>query len=1415
MCRSRGGPPGRGYRAAMGHVAITAMGDGSYYADHDERERQVADEAGGYYVKGREDGEAPGLFLGAGLEMLGISRHESAERSDELMKTTWTNLTHPETGESLGTAPRHYAGAAENLAKAAVAAGLDLGPEVLPAVAKSGKASLANIEAAIAEVVTPEEAAALSYEAQASQRHSRSFYDFTYSADKSVSVAHVAAELAGDVELSEALEASTTVAIEAVFDYAAADLTVSRVGFHGKSVGGQTSGRRVVNRGLVMAVHMHHTSREGDPQDHAHGVMLNRGYDETGTWHALDGQALYLARASLEARGSRVQELHLANTLGLRFESDGKGNRRIVGVDQQTCDLFSKRSAVIEAKVEAWVEAFTKAKGKAPTALQRTQKKNVIARQSRKVKDHVERGVAVEAYGEEADERGLSLQEVHKDLYVAMKAAKKDQSTNALFDGMYDTEVVLSKALDTVSKRQSKWNRHHLYAAVDAQLPDNWAPGTTPEQVHQITLSLTSLGLQREGISCLTPEQPIDLQVPVEMADGKGLSMFFAHGRETYVPTATLDAEASILCEVHRLGAPSLTAAASEDAAWGAGLSEDQADAVAGILSSGRNLEALIGPAGTGKSYALAKLVELWPTLDGASNVVGLTTSQNAAEVLKVEGFEAAVNIERWLGYQDKIAKYQRRHVPLRDYLKAFVVTPGQMLVVDEASMASTEHLGQIIALARANGAKVLLAGDDRQLDAVGAGGALSMLAGDLTLREAGAIHELHQVRRFRDPDGSVRQWEADASLGLREGSVGALSAYDDHGRLVAGTAEEMATQAVEEIVAAHLSGKLATLVAGTGEEAAGLSWRVRAGLIETGRVSDGARVALRDGTAASVGDLVMARANSHEVKDEMGVAISNRDTLVVTSIEVDGSIRTRRRLSDGTLGLRVTLDSDYVHDSVELAYAATVHASQGRTVDVGVSLVDPEQAGSDRAHVYVGMTRGRESNRAYVVASAARASLTPIELMTEVLERNERAVSATEMKRDEEDAAVSLARVGPVWNEAMALIAARSAASGYRSVVDARLEEAGVLSEFRLDPAAQAFWEVAAVRQAEGIDVGDAVASTLAGREIDTSRSVAQVLHHRLSNMAHMAWEPSCVEARPGLSTIGSYAQRCPEPESLTRELVSDQLGSYARRLAGVLDARVAELGRRTAAQVPAWAEKHLGPLPRAGTSDWDNWCERAGAAAAYREHYGDDGPIDAADPIGRAPSQRRDPGRYAEWSRAAEALNLGGLQQVKDPAMRSDGDLQRRVQVWSEAIDVAPAYVKPLLDRAHADHRSKANEFAREAARAKVFGPRMRALETEVDKAAAKVEDLQAQHDERARWYSDTKALREEAQEARVELSKRVEDGLSATPPTVVREDMDDRSAKRYDSAVIDDFREQQRRQEQARQDDSGMSMQMDMGY
>jgi ATP-dependent exoDNAse (exonuclease V) alpha subunit len=248
-----------------------------------------------------------------------------------------------------------------------------------------------------------------------------------------------------------------------------------------------------------------------------------------------------------------------------------------------------------------------------------------------------------------------------------------------------------------------------------------------------------------------------------------------------------LDAEHRLLDAGRSLGAATVSRGAVARVTAGdlpgrdRALRVDQALAVEKVATSAKALDVLVGPAGTGKTTALAGLRAVWEAEHGTGSVVGLAPSAAAAEVLAAELGISTENTAKWMfehwqraGRRAEIERLldnvrasklspgaRRRVEQLRAELAQWTLRRDQLVIVDESSMAGTFVLEELSTAAQQAGAKVLLVGDPYQLSAVEAGGMFAALVRD---RDDGPP-ELEGVHRF------TNQWERDASLRLRRGT--------------------------------------------------------------------------------------------------------------------------------------------------------------------------------------------------------------------------------------------------------------------------------------------------------------------------------------------------------------------------------------------------------------------------------------------------------------------------------------------------------------------------------------------------------------------------------------------------------------------------------------------------------------------
>ncbi len=280
---------------------------------------------------------------------------------------------------------------------------------------------------------------------------------------------------------------------------------------------------------------------------------------------------------------------------------------------------------------------------------------------------------------------------------------------------------------------------------------------------------------------------------------------------------------------------------------------------------------------------------------------------------------------------------------------------------MDEASMASTPDLADVISQAAASGSKVILAGDTRQLQAVENGG-MSLLA------DALGYARLAEPARFR------AAWEQAASLRLRDGDTTVLAEYDQHGRICGGEPEQMMDAAAAAYLALTLDSTDVLLMAADHALRRELSRRVREDLIRLGIVQPGPAVRIADGATASAGDLIICTRNDHQVQaGEPGRTLANGDLLRIEAITKDGLLVRRALDADPRTGQRRWTDQPFLYANYQdagLGYAVTDHVAQSRTVTVGLAVIAGTE---DRQHAYVALTRGTTTNLAYVFTQSPR----------------------------------------------------------------------------------------------------------------------------------------------------------------------------------------------------------------------------------------------------------------------------------------------------------------------------------------------------------------------------------------------------------------------------------------------------------
>ncbi|MEV4954020.1 MobF family relaxase [Paenarthrobacter nitroguajacolicus] len=707
---------------------------------------------------------------------------------------------------------------------------------------------------------------------QKATKHSVAGFDLTFSVPKSVSTLWALSPR----QLQEQILQTHHEAVEATLAWMEDQVINTRSGRNGVA--------HVGTRGVIAAAFDHWESRAGDPQLHTHLVIANRVQRVTdGAWVTLDSRSLYKAvvAASEHYNGLLFDALHtsLGTETDIRAPAQNTHNpsQQLTGIAEALVREFSNRSRLIDVETDRLVEQWTADNGARPTAttiVRLRQQATLSTRTPKNVEPSPLRTLSAQ-WRDRAMGQGFDPESV-----VASTIRRSHSRPFGIGDFTQDwiTAVGLITRQRVAAKR-STWNRWNLIAEGERVCAEIRC--ASPADRNALIDAVAS-GAERQSV----PLNQYRYGVPAGAADDlrfAGRSVFDFHGSRLYTDESTLAFEEEILAAKNADGGP----AAPVDLTFetlttyrngqGSPLHDDQLTAASEVLLSSCRLDAIVGPAGTGKTTTLGAVKAAWEASYGVGSVVGLAPAAASAEVLGSELRMATENVAKWLhesvgsGAAERAGRFFRTDDRLRTAATSsgpivirlqqevarlaaeqnqWLFRQNELVIVDEASMVSTLQLAALVRQAKEAGAKVLLVGDPAQLDSIDAGGVLGWLD------RQGKTARLSTIWRFKDP------WERSASLGLREGRPSVLAEYEDHGRIRHGHYSDMVDHAYSAWHSDVLAGRVSVLIAPDNETVQMLNERAQADRVSLGNVDAEHTLPLRDGLRAGRGDTVIARRN-------------------------------------------------------------------------------------------------------------------------------------------------------------------------------------------------------------------------------------------------------------------------------------------------------------------------------------------------------------------------------------------------------------------------------------------------------------------------------------------------------------------------------------------------------------------------
>lgn len=1048
------------------------------------------------------------------------------------------------------------------------------------------------------------------YEPGAGRRRAVAGYDFTFSIPKSASVLWGIADATTQQRIVRAHHAAVAQALA----FLEREVASTRTGATSRD--GAVA--QVDVTGVIATAFDHVDSRAGDPHLHTHVVISNKVQTVLdGKWRSLDGRPMHAAVVALSELHEALFADALARELGAQWEQRKRGPDRhpawaIAAVPESLVREFSTRSRQIDTETDRLIDVFVQARGHRPspaTIMKLRAQATLATRPAKEVRSLADLTA-------EWRDRAARVLGADASAWAYTATANPAQRALRTEDVPLDEIAALgASVVAAVSEKRATWRHWNLAAEAARQTMDyRFASASDREAV----VGLVVDAAERASLRLSPPELA---SIPAAFRREDGTSVFRPKHSTVFTSAELLDAESRVLGRAAdktgpRLAPTSLREVARKRLPGGGVLADDQLEALERIAGSGRVVDVLVGPAGAGKTTAMNALRHAWEQVHGEASVIGLAPSAAAAHVLAEELGIATENLAKW--WHDHQA-----------YGETF--RPGQLVIVDEASLAGTLPLDRVATLAAAAGAKVLLVGDPAQLQSVDAGGAFALLVHDR--RDA---PELVDVHRF------VNEWEKAASLGLRRGDPESVDRYLAHGRVREGDTDAMADAAYLGWRADARAGRATVLISDANDAVAVLNQRARTELILDGRIDALREIDLHDGTRAAVGDTIITRRNDRRLRAGRRW-VRNGDRWTVVAVHRNESLEVRR--PQHRWGGTVFLPAGYVRQHVELGYAVTSYRAQGITTDTAHVVAAP---GMTRENFYVAMSRGRESNTAYVAIDRPDVAHvgprpgdfgepTARSILFGVLQHVGAQLSAHETLAAEQDAWGSIAQLAAEYET----IAAAAQHDRWVAVV----RGSGLTPE-QADAAIEsdAFGPLTAeLRRAEShrFEVERLLATVVRMRGFEDAADVAAVLHARLA---------AAVALSSGAQTAAGRARRRPRLiAGLIPQAVGPMDAAMRRALherAELIESRARAILDQSLTAGEAWTRALRQP-PRVDGAAATAWRRQACTVAAYRDRYGIVGATALGNPP-ETPSQGLD----AAFAHAA----LAAARQMSDHAASTE---------------------------------------------------------------------------------------------------------------------------------------------------------------
>lgn len=600
----------------------------------------------------------------------------------------------------------------------------------------------------------------------------------------------------GDDSLRAEIESRHESAVRSAMDYLSKEAIKARMG---------AGGKELADCSPVMATFQHSTSRQNDPQLHTHAVVANAARMEDGSWRRVDIDLRAIHTAGAIYRAELARQLR---EVGFDIETGKRGTFELRHVPQALRDDWSKRRGEVRA------ELAERGRFDAATA-------NAAAAASRASKENPNRAENFARWREEARAHDFEhgrVQQLRRGFGLSGSAMHPEPAKT-------DAELLAGAMGNRAAISREELRRHVMQEAVGrTTAAEALARAERIEAGMVVVEKQTARGNQQRLTTAVYLERERQI-----VADGKAL----AESKRHALPAAAIERQIA------------------------AGKLEGQQADMVRSLTDGRGCAVVQGWAGTGKTYTVKQVAELYKS--AGYDVRGCAVAGKAAEGLREAGIES-----------DTIARLRMDLASGEAQL-----TSRTVIVMDEAGMTGAADMADLMRRAREADAKVILMGDDKQLAPIEAGRPFEDLGKQL------GRFELSDVRRQKE------QTDKDIARAIREGRAAeAVAAMKARGQWhVAERVGDAGRAMAKDYAERRAAGYDSLMLADKRSDVAKLNEAARAELKAAGLIR-GREVEIdtADGRKAyAAGDRIMFQTNERELGLRNGqrgevVAVTDRE---------------------------------------------------------------------------------------------------------------------------------------------------------------------------------------------------------------------------------------------------------------------------------------------------------------------------------------------------------------------------------------------------------------------------------------------------------------------------------------------------------------------------------------------------------